>query len=71
MDKDGLIGAYSDLAVEVCGETLNSLPVNIKGDVKMRFDSTRLENAIWKVVEAGGATQLHLFNAGIENGCRT
>jgi hypothetical protein len=46
MDIDECIGAYSDLEAEVFGEKLSSLPVNIKGDVKARFDSTRLENAI-------------------------
>jgi hypothetical protein len=50
MDIDECIGAYSDLAAAVFGEKLSSIPVNIKGEIKARFDSAKLENAIQKVV---------------------
>jgi hypothetical protein len=71
MDVDECIGAYSDLAAAVFGEKLSSIPVNIKGGLKARFDSAKLESAIRKVVEDSGASNQDLFNDGIERGCRT
>lgn len=50
MDVDECITAYSDLAATVFGEILRRILVNVKGNVKPRFDSTKLENAIQKVV---------------------
>jgi len=50
MNVDECIAAYSDLAAEVSGEKLARIPVNIKGDVRPRFDSARLESAIKKVI---------------------
>ncbi|KAF7164517.1 hypothetical protein CNMCM6106_001035 [Aspergillus hiratsukae] len=49
MDVDECIAAYTDLAADVFGEKLSRFPVNIKGGVKPRFDSARLESAIKKV----------------------
>ncbi|OWT42401.1 protein kinase subdomain-containing protein [Pochonia chlamydosporia 170] len=71
MDVDKCIDAYSELAAAVFGKKLSSFPVNLKGDIKARFDSTKLENAIRKVVEDSGASQQDLFNNGAERGCRT
>jgi hypothetical protein len=71
MDVDKCIAAYSDLAAAVFGEKLRSIPVNIKGDIKARFDSVKLESAIRKVVEDSGASNQDLFNDGTERGCRT
>jgi len=71
MDVDKCIGAYSDLTAAVFGEKLSSIPVNIKGNVKARFDSAKLERAIRKVVEDSGASSQDLFNDGTERGCRT
>lgn len=50
MDVDGCIVVYSDLAAAVFSEKLSRFLVNIKGNVKPRFDSTKLESAIRKVV---------------------
>ena len=50
MDVDEYINVYSDLVTVVFGEKLSCIPVNIKGKVKSRFDSTKLKNAIRKVV---------------------
>jgi hypothetical protein len=71
MDVDECIGAYSDLAAAVFGEKLRSIPANIKGDVKARFDSAKLESAIRKVVEDSGTSNQNLFNDGTQRGCRT
>jgi hypothetical protein len=71
MDVDECIAAYSDLAAAVFGEKLSRIPVNIKGNVKPRFDSTKLESAIRKVVTQSGASETDLLNDGTERGCRT
>jgi hypothetical protein len=71
MDVDECIGAYSDLAAAVFGQKLSSIPVNVKGNVKARFDSAKLESAIQRVVEDSGASNEDLFNDGTERGCRT
>ncbi|KAF2183896.1 FabD/lysophospholipase-like protein [Zopfia rhizophila CBS 207.26] len=71
MDVDACITAYSDLAAKVFGEKLTRIPFNIKGDVKPRFDSERLESAIKKVIVQSGASETDLLNDGTEHGCRT
>jgi hypothetical protein len=48
MDVDECIAAYTDLAADVFGDKLSRFPVNIKGGVKPRFDSAKLESAIKK-----------------------
>jgi hypothetical protein len=55
----------------IVGEKLSSIPVNVKGNVKARFDSAKLESAIRKVVKDSGASSEDLFNDGAERGCRT
>jgi hypothetical protein len=71
MDVDECIAAYSDLAAAVFGEKLSHFPVNIKGKVKPRFDSAKLESAIRKAVAQSGASETDLLNDGTERGCRT
>jgi hypothetical protein len=71
MDVDKCITAYSDLAEAVFGEKLSSIPINIKGKVTPRFDSTKLESVIRKVVVQSGASETHLLNDGTGRGCRT
>jgi hypothetical protein len=66
MDVDECIAAYSDLAAVVFGEKLSRIPVNIKGKVKSRFDSTKLESAIRKAVTQSGASETDLLNDGTE-----
>jgi hypothetical protein len=70
MDVDDCITAYSELAEAVFGQKLSSIPFNIKGKVKARFDSTKLEKAVRNVVQ-GSASEADLFNDGTERGCRT
>jgi hypothetical protein len=64
MDVDECIAAYSDLAAAVFGEKLSRIPVNIKGKVKPRFASTKLESAIRNVVTQSGASETHSLNDG-------
>jgi len=71
MDVDECIAAYSDLAAAVFGEKLHRFPVNVKGGIKPRFDSAKLESAIQKAVTQSGASETDLFNDGTERGCRT
>jgi hypothetical protein len=71
MDVDDCIAAYCDLASEVFGEKLSAFPATLKGKVKARFDSTRLESAVQKVIRQSGIPKTSLFSDGIERGCRT
>jgi uncharacterized protein YqgV (UPF0045/DUF77 family) len=71
MDVDECIIAYSELAEAVFGEKLSSVPFNIKGKVKARFDSGKLEKAVRKVVVDSSTPETDLFNDGTERGCRT
>jgi hypothetical protein len=71
MDVDKCIAAYSDLAAAVFGEKQSSIPVTIKGEVKARFDSAKLESAIRKVVEQSNASGTDMLNNGTERGCKT
>ncbi|KAF2478028.1 phospholipase, patatin family protein [Lindgomyces ingoldianus] len=71
MSVDECITAYSDLAETVFGEKLSRIPVNIKGKVKPRFDSAKLESAIKKVITQCGACETDLFNNSTERRCRT
>ena len=71
MDVDECITAYNDLAEAVFVEKLSSIPFNVKGKVKPRFDSAKLESAIRNVVAQSGASEMDLLNDGTERGCRT
>jgi hypothetical protein len=71
MDVDQCIAAYCELAAAVFGDKLSRFPVTIKGGVKARFDSKKLESAIRKVVEHSGVSETDLLNDGTERGCRT
>jgi len=70
MDVDECIIAYSELAEAVFGGKLSSCLFNVKGKVKARFDSAKLEKAIRKVVQSS-ASETAFFNNGTERGCRT
>jgi hypothetical protein len=70
MDVDECITAYSGLAEEVFGEKSRSFPINLKGEVTPRFDSTKLEGAIKKVVVQKGISETDFLNDGIKRGCR-
>ncbi|KAF2196381.1 phospholipase, patatin family protein [Delitschia confertaspora ATCC 74209] len=71
MDVDQCITAYSSLAEAVFGKKLSSIPFNLKGKVKSRFDSAKLESAIQEVVKESGVSESDLFNDGTERRCKT
>lgn len=71
MSVDECITEYSDLAAAVFGEKLSRIPFNMKGKVKPRFDSARLESAVNKVLTQSGASETDLLADGTERGCRT
>lgn len=70
MDVDACIIAYSEFAEAVFGGKLSSIPFNMKGKVKPRFDSAKLEKAVRKVVQRS-ASETDLLDDGAERGCRT
>ncbi|KAE8354187.1 phospholipase [Aspergillus coremiiformis] len=45
-------------------------PVNLWGNIRSRFDATKLESAIKDVMESHGANETDLFDDGGERGCR-
>ena len=61
MDVDDCISAYCDLASEVFGEKLSVFPTTLKGKVNARFDSTKLESAVRKVIRRRGYLEMSLF----------
>lgn len=71
MDVDECITAYSDLAEYVFGDRQNHIPVNIKGEIKPRFDLARLKSAILRVVAQSGVSETDFLNDGTKRGCRT
>jgi hypothetical protein len=71
LDVDECIDAYSNLAAEVFGKKLRSIPVNFRGDITARFDSAKLKIAIQKVVEDSGGSKQVLLNDGAERECKT
>ena len=71
MDVDECILAYSDFAAAVFGEKLSRSPVTIKGQIKPRFDSTKLEKAVREVIALAGISETELLNDGTDRGCRT
>ena len=62
MDVEQCILAYSDLAESVFGQRKAFLPFNIRGKVKARFDSAKLENAIQKTILKSGVSETELFS---------
>ncbi|KAH8745706.1 kinase subdomain-containing protein, partial [Hyaloscypha sp. PMI_1271] len=70
MDVDECITAYSELAEAVFREKQSSFLFDVKGKAKARFDSAKLETAVRKVMQSS-ASEIDLFNDGMERGCRT
>jgi hypothetical protein len=71
MDVDQCITAYSNLAETVFGKKSSRLPFGIKGKVKARFDSVKLEQAIRKTISDSGISDTEFFNDGVRRGCKT
>jgi hypothetical protein len=71
INVDKCIGVYSNLAAAVFGKKLSSIPINVKGNIKARFDLAKLESAIRKIVENSDAFNEDLFNDGIKRRYKT
>jgi hypothetical protein len=71
MDVDKCISAYPDFAAAVFGKKLSSIPVNLRGDIKARFNSAKLGVAIQKVVKDINGSKQDLFGNSTERGYRT
>ena len=65
------ITAYSELAEAVFGEKLSSVPFNIEGKVKPRFDLAKLKKVVRKVVVDSSASETDLLNNRTERKYRT
>ena len=72
MKVEQCILAYSDLAESVFffGQKKASLPFNIWGNVKARFDSTKLDKATQKTILESGISETSLFSDGNKRECR-
>ena len=70
MDVNECIKAYSNLAEAVFSEELIPVPIKLKGGTKAQFHSTKLENAIRKVITQSGASDTDFLNDGTDRGCR-
>ncbi|TIA78959.1 hypothetical protein D6C76_03796 [Aureobasidium pullulans] len=71
MSVDECIKAYSGLIATVFGVQLSKIPITLKGNVKPRFDSAKLEAAIKQVISQSGLPENTMFDDGIERGCKT
>ncbi|OGM47679.1 putative kinesin [Aspergillus bombycis] len=69
MSVDECIDTYVKL-ISTVFEKKSRWPVNLSGNVRSRFDATKLESAIKDVVTSHGAKETDLFNDGCERGCR-
>ncbi|KAG9235350.1 acyl transferase/acyl hydrolase/lysophospholipase [Amylocarpus encephaloides] len=71
MDVEECITAYSDLAEAVFSQKTSRLPFNLKGKVKEKFDSSKLENAIREMIKKTRFSETELLNDETERECRT
>ena len=70
MDVDECIEAYSGLAEAVFAEKRCQFPANLKGNIRPRFDSTKLQNAIEAVLLRKDVRSTDLLNDGQARRCR-
>lgn len=68
MDVDECIVEYTQLLKSIFEKS--GLPINIKGKIKGRFDSTVLESAIKQTIAARGLDTDKPLNDGEERGCK-
>ncbi|KAB8219792.1 hypothetical protein BDV33DRAFT_204096 [Aspergillus novoparasiticus] len=69
MSVDECIDRYIKL-ISTVFEKKSRWPVNLSGNIRSRFDATKLESAIKDVVTSHAAEETDLFNDGCERGCR-
>jgi hypothetical protein len=71
MDVDECIAAYIQLMKRIFQKPSNwNLTANLLGNIKPRFDASKLEGAIDQVIRSCEANPTDLFNDQAERGCR-
>lgn len=70
MDIDACIAAYMELMKSIFDKKLSRFRINIRGKTQARFDSSKLEYAIKKVITSSGISASDLFNDGVDRGCK-
>jgi len=70
MDVDTCITAYTELMKSIFEEKSSWLPFTLGGKTQARFDSSKLEDAINKVITSSGNSVNDLFNDGVDRGCK-
>ena len=70
MSVDTCIEAYCELMGTVFGQKQHSLPVNLTGQIRARFDSSKLKAAIEEVIIKAGWKPSDPFNDGVDRGCK-
>jgi hypothetical protein len=70
MDVDACITAYTELIKVVFEEKAHWRPLNWRGRVQARFDSTKLRVAIEKVITEQGYSPTEPFDDGKARGCK-
>lgn len=71
MDVNECIIVYINLAEAVFSQKKSRLLFNLKGKVKVQFDSAKLERAIRETIKGLGISKTDLFNDSNERGYRT
>lgn len=71
MDVDECIEAYIKLIKAIFAKQSSRLPVNWMGNMKARFDSSKLKAAVEEVIASKGASPTDRFNDGKAQRCRT
>ena len=70
MDIDECISAYTELMKTVFEQKLRRVPSDFSGKIQSRFDSTKLRDAINKVITSKGFSPADPFDDGQPRGCR-
>jgi hypothetical protein len=70
MDVDECISAYVTLMRNVFEHQTRKAPINLRGNVKPRFDSAKLQEAITTVIKDRGLSETDLLDDKKEHGCK-
>jgi len=70
MDVDEAIALYTELMRSVFETRSRQIPVNLKGQIRPRFDTAKLKLAITKVLASRGIQEATLMNDGGDRRCK-
>ena len=70
IDVDECISAYTKLIKTVFEQKLHRILSSLSGKIQSQFDSTKLRDAINKVITRKGFSPVDLFDNGQPRGCR-